>query len=124
MWGEFVDIVESKRCTHSSITDSVFLCTPIQFVASLPEISQPTVMNRNFIRRHMTSISILLYLALFISVQAIQPAFLYGHDGSIRPFGIGYSKSTIVPMWGVTIMLAIIAYYAVMYYLALPRMKI
>jgi len=97
---------------------------PIQFVASLVEISQPTVMNRNFIRRHMTSVSILLFLALFISVQVIQPAFLYGHDGSIRPFGIGYSKSTIIPMWGVTIMLSIIAYYAVMYYLAVPRMKI
>lgn len=98
--------------------------TPIQFVASVLGISHPRVMNRNFIRRHVTSVSILLFLALFITVQVVQPAFLYGNDGSIRPFGIGYSNSTVVPMWGVTIMLAIIAYYAVMYYLAMPRMKI
>ena len=81
-------------------------------------------MNRNFVRRHVTSVAIVLFLSLFIGVQVVQPAFLYEHDGSIRPFGIGYSKSTVVPMWGVTIILAITAYYAVMYYLAIPRMKI
>jgi len=68
--------------------------------------------------------SIILFITLFIGVQFAQPAFLYGHDGSIRPFGIGYSNSTVVPMWAVTIILAIIAYYAVMYYLAIPRIKI
>ena len=81
-------------------------------------------MNRNYIRRHVVSVAIILFVAMFTAVQLIKPAFLYDHDGSIRKFGLGYTKSTVLPMWAVTGVLAIAAYYIVMYYLALPRMKV
>ena len=81
-------------------------------------------MNRNFIRRHITSVAIVLFIALFITLQTVRPAFLYGHDGSLRPFGVGYAKSTVIPMWAATVVLAIMSYYAVLYYLAMPRMRI
>ena len=81
-------------------------------------------MNRNFVRKHIVSASIVLFLILFTIVQATKPAFLYENDGSIRNFGLGYTKSTVLPMWAITVVLAIIAYYVIMYYLAIPRMNL
>lgn len=81
-------------------------------------------MNRNFVRRHIVSTSIVLFFILFTVLQVAKPAFLYEKDGSIRNFGLGYTKSTVLPMWAITIVLAITAYYAVMYYLAIPRMNV
>jgi hypothetical protein len=81
-------------------------------------------MNRNFVRRHITTVSIVVFRALFVLLQATKPSFLYDSDGAIREFGLGYSKSTVLPMWAITIVLAIAAYFVVMYWLAIPRMKV
>ena len=81
-------------------------------------------MNRNFIRKHVVSTSIVLFLVLFAIVQATKPAFLFENDGAIRNFGLGFAKSTVLPMWAITVALAITAYYVVMYYLAIPRMNL
>lgn len=97
---------------------------PINLEFDVDKISMQNLMNRNFIRKHVVSASMLLFLALFLVVQTVKPAFLYEKDGSIRNFGLGYTKSTVLPMWAITVVLAITAYYTVMYYLAIPRMKL
>ena len=43
---------------------------------------------------------------------------LYEDDGSFRQFGIGYQHKTIIPIWLVSIIIAIFSYLSVMYYLA------
>jgi len=45
--------------------------------------------NHYFIKRHITSVSILVFLAAFAAVQAFKPRFMYNEDGSLRQFGIG-----------------------------------
>jgi hypothetical protein len=80
-------------------------------------------MNRQFIRRNITSISIITFIIIFAGVQIIEPAFLYGKDGSIRQFGLGKRKKTILPIWFLTIILAVFSYLFVLYYLAIPKFK-
>lgn len=80
-------------------------------------------MNRTFIRKHITTISIVIFVALFYSIQLFKPYFLYNEDGSIKQFGIGYKKKTILPMWVISIVVAILCYVAVLYYLTIPRLR-
>jgi len=78
-------------------------------------------MNRTFIRNNITSIAIIIFIILFTIIQIIEPAFLYDRDGGFRIFGIGKQKKTIIPIWLVTIILAILVYLFVLYYLAIPK---
>ena len=80
-------------------------------------------MNRIFIRKHITTLSIIIFVAVFYVVQIAKPHFLYNTDGSIRQFGLGYRKKTIVPMWLIAIVLSIFSYLGVLYYLAIPKFR-
>ena len=53
-------------------------------------------MFRQYIRRNITSVSIILFLALFCLIQLVEPAFLYEKDGSLRQFGLGSKKKTVI----------------------------
>ena len=77
-------------------------------------------MLRTFTRNNTTLVSIGIFLFLFGLVQVIKPNFLYGNDGSIREFGVGYKNKTILPMWLFSIVLGIITYVSVLYYLTYP----
>ena len=79
-------------------------------------------MYRSFIQKNTTVVSILVFLGIFIAVQAFKPRFLYNHDGSIREFGIGYKNKTILPIWLLSIVLGILSYVFVLYYLSRPSL--
>lgn len=78
---------------------------------------------RIFIRNNLVSISIFVFLLAFIGIQYIKPGFIYNHDGSLRVFGVNNSRKTVLPIWLVTIILAILSYVLVLYYLAFPKIK-
>ena len=78
-------------------------------------------MNRLFIRNNITSISILIFVCSFLIVQYLQPAFLYDRNGALREFGLGKKNKTIIPIWLVSLVLAILSYLFVLYYLTLPK---
>ena len=63
------------------------------------------LINRNYIRENVSTISILLFIVMFGLLVLLKPAFLYNKDGSIREFGIGYKNKTILPIWLVSIIL-------------------
>ena len=71
--------------------------------------------NQFFIKRHITSFSILVFLAAFATVQWFKPRFMYNEDGSLRQFGIGFQRKTVIPAWLVAIVLAILSYLLVLY---------
>ena len=79
-------------------------------------------MNRNFIRRNITSISIIIFIVVYVLINLFRPAFLYNNDGSLREFGLGFRKTTVVPAWLLAIILAILSYFSVLYYIAAPKM--
>ena len=77
--------------------------------------------HRLFIRRNVTSVSIFLFVLVFGMIYYIKPGFLFNDNGSLREFGLGYKKKTIIPIWFVTFILAIFSYLFVLYYLAIPK---
>jgi len=80
-------------------------------------------MYRSFIRRNITSVAIVIFVVIFCLVQVYAPSFIYNEDGSLRQFGIGYKKKTVIPNWLVALLLAILSYLFVLYYLAIPKLK-
>lgn len=78
-------------------------------------------MNRLFIRRNITSFSIIIFLILFTIIQHLEPTFLYKQDGTLREFGIGRQKKTILPIWLLVFILAIFCYLFILYYLTIPK---
>ena len=80
-------------------------------------------MNRTYIRKNITSVSIVLFVVIFSLIQLAEPAFLYEKDGALRQFGLGSSKKTIVPIWFLTLILAMLCYLFVLYYLAAPKLR-
>jgi len=69
-----------------------------------------------FIRKNKASIAILLFVILLGIVHTLKPSLIYHKDGSFRTFGVGYKNKTVVPIWLVSICLAILCYLAVSYY--------
>jgi len=73
--------------------------------------------NKSLVRVNITSISILLFLSLFVLIHHFKPTLLYTKDGAFRQFGVGYKQKTVVPIWLVAIFLAILCYLFVLSYL-------
>lgn len=57
--------------------------------------------------------SISLFVGLFLLISFSKPSFLFLPDGSIREFGIGKQKSTIIPIWFIVLILAFLSYLSV-----------
>ena len=80
------------------------------------------LINKNYIRQHITLIAIILFIIMFGIIVMIKPAFLYNKDGSVREFGIGYRNKTILPIWLLSLILGIVSYLLVMFYLTVPKL--
>ena len=79
-------------------------------------------MSPRWVRHNKIAVAILVYICLFATINAVKPAFMYNPDGTIKAFGVGYRKKTIIPIWLISIFLAIIAYFSVVYYTTItPR---
>ena len=75
---------------------------------------------RQFIRKNTTGVSIIIFILLFSLIQVIEPGFLYD-NGTLRQFGIGSKKKTVLPIWLLSIILGILSYLAVIYYINVPK---
>lgn len=74
-------------------------------------------MYKSFIRKNNISTSIIIFLILFIIFVNVKPNFLFNRKGALRNFGIGKSDTTILPIWLLVIIIAILSYLFVLYYL-------
>jgi hypothetical protein len=70
-----------------------------------------------WVRRHKLSAAITLFLIWMILVHVTKPAFIYNDKGGFRSFGLGYRNYTVFPIWLVSIVLAIVAYFSVTWYI-------
>lgn len=60
-------------------------------------------------------IAILIFSTIYSLVQYIEPNFLYKPDGTLREFGVGYRKKTILPLWLFSFILGIFSYIIACY---------
>lgn len=75
-------------------------------------------MYKTYIRENITLFAIILFVAIFGTIQLMKPACFYNRDGSLRHFGVGYRNKTILPIWLLSIILGILCYLAVLYYVS------
>jgi len=80
-------------------------------------------MFRNLIRANITLFSILLFLIFYILIVAYKPNFIYNKDGSLRTFGVGFSKKTVIPVWFLSIFLSLMSYFILFYYVSSQRLQ-
>ena len=73
-------------------------------------------MNRIVVKNNINLFAISIFLILFVIIQYFKPGFLYNNDGTLRQFGIGKKRETVVPIWLLSIILAILSYLFVLYY--------
>lgn len=81
------------------------------------------MLSRRFINRNITLFSILVFLVVFVVVQYAQPGFMYNSDGSLRDFGLNSKHKTVLPIWLITMFLAILSYVLVLYYITYPKIQ-
>ena len=77
-------------------------------------------MNSKFIQENIQIASISVFLTFYIVIVILKPNFLYNKDGSLREFGVGFKKKTVVPVWLLSIILGIMSYYIMLYYSSWP----
>ena len=70
----------------------------------------------NSVHYDIVLVVLVLYICLYASVVYIKPSFMYDEkNGCFRQFGVGYKNTTILPLWLVSILLAIISYFICIY---------
>lgn len=70
---------------------------------------------RSIIKKNRLSVSIILFLIIFITIIQLKPAFAFNKDGSVRNFGLGKSNTSIIPVWFFAILTAILSYLLILY---------
>lgn len=66
------------------------------------------------IRQNKIVSAILLFFTLFVLLLSFFPSIWFEHDGSLRTFGVGYKKKTILPAWLLSVVLGILSYVIVL----------
>ena len=81
-------------------------------------------MFRAFVKNNVTLVAIVIFLSLFTLTVIMNPAFIFNRDGSCRKFGIGFKNKTVIPIWLISIILGIVAYFLALYFIAAPKLFI
>jgi hypothetical protein len=76
------------------------------------------LISKKFVYSNKLNIAIFIFILLFSLIHVAKPGLLYNKDGSFRQFGVGYRNKTVIPIWIIAIVLAIVSYLYVIYYLA------
>ena len=64
------------------------------------------------------TIVIFLFIILYSIIVFLKPEMIFNNKSEcLRQFGVGYKNTTIIPLWLVSILFAIISYFLVLYIL-------
>ena len=61
---------------------------------------------------------IFIYIVIYGIVVFLHPEMIFNNQHNcLRQFGVGYKNTTIVPLWLISILFAILSYFTVLYIL-------
>lgn len=72
--------------------------------------------SKSELSKNKVAVAILIFIVFYGIFYVVKPGFAYNEDGSLKPFGLGYTNKTVIPAWIVAIILGILCYYLVMVY--------
>jgi len=72
---------------------------------------------KNMVRSNKLFYSILIFVIVFSIIHKLKPGIMYDQEGAFREFGVGYQNKTVLPIWLIAILMAILSYLAVLAYL-------
>ena len=78
---------------------------------------------RPFQQNKILILSTMLFVTCFYYICFTQPKCFFKEDGSVRQFGIGYKKKTILPIWLAAIILAILSYFIITFYYSFHKLS-
>ena len=78
-------------------------------------------MSIGFIRKNINSVAIIIFLLSFFLLNYVRPGFLYNNNGTLREFGLGQRRKTVLPIWLLSIILGILSYLFVIYFITIPK---
>lgn len=70
--------------------------------------------NKKVLRIYKVQFAILFFLITFSLFHWIKPSFAYQPNGAYRPFGVGYKHKTVIPIWIIAIVFAILSYFIIL----------
>ena len=79
--------------------------------------------SKSYIKRNLIMFSLIVFIISYITLNLIKPRFLYNDNMTLREFGIGYRKKTVLPLWIISIVLAILSYFTILYYVTYKRIQ-
>ena len=68
---------------------------------------------REFLHENKILATFVLFLAMFCLTMIVKPGFVFNRDGSIKEFGLGYTNRTVLPIWILVIVFAIVSYFII-----------
>ena len=72
------------------------------------------MLSKRFLQINKVNIAVIIFIIILSTVHWFKPSLIYNPDGGFRPFGVGYSHKTVIPIWVVAIILAIFSYLAIL----------
>ena len=67
--------------------------------------------------------SLFVFVLSYFVLNTAKPKFLYNDNMTLRQFGVGYRKKTVLPLWLISIVLAILSYFSILYYVTYNRIQ-
>lgn len=80
-------------------------------------------MNIPFIRKNITVFAIVFFIILYSLLIFSKTSLIFNQDGSLRQFGFGYTRRSVLPAWLMAIIIAILSYFMVLYYVSYSRIQ-
>ena len=77
----------------------------------------------SFIKRNIVMFSLVVFSITYIILNLVKPNFLYNDNKTLREFGVGYGKKTVLPLWLISIVLAIFSYFSILYLCTYKRIQ-
>ena len=77
----------------------------------------------SFIKRNIIMFSLIIFIISYVTINIVKPNFLYNDNMTLREFGIGYRKKTVLPLWLISIVLAIMSYFSILYFVTYKRIQ-
>lgn len=71
-------------------------------------------MDVRFIRANKAYCAIFVFVIIMVIIHIIKPTIIYDGNGGFRYFGVGYKNKTILPIWIVSIIVAILSYLLIL----------